>query len=984
VKRGSLRSSAGGDVPFWQKISACPKPQSGSKAARLLDDWLASAPENLQMLARQMPVRNLLLGIADHSPYLGTLVRADAQRLLRLLQQSPEQSLALCLDGLVRDYASAENEAQLMRFLRLAKQEVALLVALADLGGLWPLNDVTQALSRAADLFVSLALRFVLKHNAEAGRLKDVDLAEPENHCGFVFLAVGKLGANELNYSSDIDLMVLFDPEAVVVPEGAAPGPLFVRLTKAIIRLLQERTADGYVARVDLRLRPDPGSTAIAISLPAALIYYELYGQNWERAALIKARPVAGDIALGQRFLAGLPPFIWRKYFDYAAIADIQAMKRQTYALRGHGDIAVEGHDIKRGRGGIRDVEFFVQTQQLIFGGKRPALRGARTLDMLAELTRENWITEEAEREMREAYIFLRGVEHRLQMLNDEQTHKLPQDKEALRRFARFCGDTRVDIFKRKMIHHLSRVVHHYALLFEHAPDLATELGSLVFTGVVDDPETLETLARLGFKNPALAVETVRGWHFGRKAAVQTARAREVLTELVPDLLTTFAESGAPDAALAAFDKTLSNMPAAIELFLILKANPSLRTLFSDILGAAPRLGRIIEQRPHVLDAVLDANQLHAPLNDGAFERRAAFAFAKPKTMEEFLDVARDFAQEESFLISLRLLLDVIDAPTAAQAFSALAACVIRATLQRIERQLATDHGLVPGGRCVVVALGKLGSREMTAVSDLDLMLLYEFDEANALSVGGARALHATQYYTRLAQRLVSALTVPTRRGYLYEVDMRLRPSGRKGPVAVQMSGFFAYQTREAETWEHMALTRARVIAGDAGLGARVDATIQQIIALPRDKTLRREVSAMRALIAKERVESGPWNLKLTAGGFIDIEFIAQYLLLRHAHGEPNFYAVSTTALIEQAAGFGFLAASDADDLLDAHRLYTNVTQIQRITMGSDTAVSSAAPMVKSRLAAAAQVPDFQCLNGELDQTRSKVRRIFTRLLVTE
>jgi len=982
LKRGSLRNRAAAEQPLHQVISAYPKLLGGGKVAGILDDWLAAKAPDLQALAAQLSVRNLLLGIVAHSPYLWTLAKADPQRLLRLLQQSPAHSLELCLDHVRAASAAVESDAQLMRILRVAKQEVALLVALADLGGVWSLDDVTRALSRAADLFVSLALRFVLKHNAEAGKLTDIDLADPENRCGLVFLAVGKLGANELNYSSDIDLMVLFDPEAATLPEAAEPGPLFVRLTKAIIRLLQERTADGYVARVDLRLRPDPGSTAIAISLPAALVYYELYGQNWERAALIKARPVAGDMALGQRFLAGLPPFIWRKYFDFAAIADIQAMKRQTYALRGHGEIAVEGHDIKRGRGGIRDVEFFVQTQQLIFGGKRPALRGARTLDMLAELARESWITGEAEREMREAYLFLRTIEHRLQMLNDEQTHRLPRDKEALNRFARFCG-TRPDLFRRKMTHHLSRVVYHYALLFEHAPDLATDLGSLVFTGVVDDPETLETLAKLGFKNPALAVETVRGWHFGRKAAVQTARAREVLTELVPDLLTTFAGSGAPDAALAAFDKTLSNMPAAIELFLILKANPSLRTLFSDILGAAPRLGHIIEQRPHVLDAVLDSNQIRASLDEAAFEQRAAFAFAKPKTMEEFLDAARDFAQEESFLISLRLLLDVIDAATAARAFSALAACVVRASLQRIERQLGADHGQVAGGRCVVVALGRLGSREMTAVSDLDLMLLYEFDEANPLS-GGPRALHATQYYTRLVQRLVSALTVPTRRGHLYEVDMRLRPSGRKGPVAVQMSGFLAYQTQEAETWEHMALTRARVIAGDADLSARVESTIRQIIARPPSANLRREVSAMRALIAKERVESGPWNLKLTAGGFIDIEFVAQYLLLKHAHEQPNFYAVSTAALIEQAAVFGFLSANDAGDLLDAHRLYTNVTQIQRITMGNETAVSSAAPMVKSRLAAAAQVPDFQCLAGELEQMRSNVRRIFTRLLVTE
>jgi glutamate-ammonia-ligase adenylyltransferase len=969
---------------LWQRISKAPGVADARRAKRRLEDFLnLDAGDDLVHLAAEANVRALLLGIADHSPYLWRLMTADRQRLVRLLTESPETSFQACLTRLKQACATMDAEPALMRLLRTAKQEVALLVALADLGGVWELVGVMDALSDAADLFVMLALRFVLAVMARAGKLDLADVTEAETGCGLVVVALGKLGARELNYSSDIDLLVLFDPASSIVPNGTDPGPVFVHLTKHLVRLLQERTADGYVARVDLRLRPDPGSTSVAISLPAAMFYYEMFGQNWERAALIKARPIAGDFSLGNRFLHELTPFIWRKYFDYAAIADIHAMKRQTHAVRGHGEIAIAGHNIKLGRGGIREIEFFVQTQQLIFGGKRPDLRGARTLDMLEKLFEDGWITRDAVDDLRTAYIHLRTIEHRLQMIADEQTHRLPLETGSLKRFARFCGAARMSKFETALRHHMQNVVLHYALLFEHAPDLSGELGNLVFTGVTDDPETLETLVRLGFKNAALVVETVRGWHFGRRAAVQTARAREVLTELVPELIQTFAQSGAPDGALAAFDQALAHMPAAVELFLILKSNRHLQALFGDILGIAPRLAGIVQQRPHVLDATLDRRRLYAPLDDISLEDRAAFALRTRADMEAFLDAARDFAQEEMFLISLRLLSGLIEPEMAGRAYSALAAAVVQASLRQVESQLAASHGLVPGGRCAVVALGKLGSREMTAVSDLDLMLIYDFDEEQPHS-DGARPLHAVQYYTRVAQRLVSALTVPTRRGRLYDVDMRLRPSGGKGPVAVQMSGFLAYQMHEAETWEHMALTKARAIAGHRGLRAEIDVVVRRVIAMPRDDSLRRDIVAMRHLIAREKVETGPWNLKLTAGGLMDIEFLAQYFLLRYAHREPKIYAVSTAELIDQAAVLGLLARETARDLLQAHRLYTNVTQLLRVTLAADTAPPAANWAVKRRLAASAELPDFTQLVRELGESRAKVRRIFTRLLTTD
>ena len=317
------------------------------------------------------------------------------------------------------------------------------------------------------------------------------------------------------NYSSDVDLVVFYDLRSPVLAAGPGPKANSLRLTQHVVKLLQERTGDGYVLRVDLRLRPDPGSTAPAVSLDAARHYYETLGQNWERAAMIKARPVAGDLALGFDFLDEMAAFIWRKYFDYATIADIHAMKRQIHAAKGHAEIAVAGHDIKLGRGGIREIEFFVQTQQLIFGGRRRQLRGSRTLDTLRQLFADNWITQQAADDLSAAYLYLRAVEHRLQMVDDQQTQRLPEDDASLKNFARFCGYAGTAGFSRDLLHHFRAVEKHYARLFEHAPGLNSRAGNLVFTGAADDPETLETLRDMGFREPALAAETVRGWHFG-------------------------------------------------------------------------------------------------------------------------------------------------------------------------------------------------------------------------------------------------------------------------------------------------------------------------------------------------------------------------------------------------------------------------------------------------------------------------------------
>ena len=967
-----------------ESLVEAPRLSAPAEARRRLTELLETpSAAKLKPELERGRTRDVLLGLADHSPYLWALVHEDPDRLVRLLRRPPDESLGAVVQALAsrRD----EHEAELMPALRRAKRESALLIALADIGGVWDVVEATEALTRFADAAVRAALAFLLRKYARAGLLAlDADAPDPEKGSGVVVLALGKHGARELNYSSDVDLIVLYDSAAASIPPGTEPGPMFARFTRALARLMQERTSEGYVLRVDLRLRPDPASTPVALSTASAYQYYETVGQNWERAALIKARPAAGDLKLGERFLADLAPFIWRKYFDYAAIADIHAMKRQIHAVRGHERVVVPGHDLKLGRGGIREIEFFVQTQQLIFGGRRPQMRGPRTLDMLERLCVDKWVSAEAVDDLAQAYAFLRRVEHRLQMVADEQTQRLPFERPALTRFAKFCGYARLDGFAADLTHHLTRVERHYARLFEDAPELSVASGNLVFTGVADDPATLTTLRALGFQRPEAAAETVRGWHFGRRSAVRSPRAREVLTELTPALLDAFAGSGDADAALQAFDEALARMPASVELMSILRSNASLRELFGDVLGSAPRLAQVIATRPHVLDAAIDPGRsldFDASYDDEAMGARVETFVSQGQSIEDALNRARDFAAEEMFHIGLNLLSERLDPDRAGRAYSALAQGLIAALLKRVIEAFAAEHGRIRSGRVAIVALGKLGSREMNAASDLDLMLIYDFP-AEASESNGRKRLGPGLYYARLTQRLISALTAPTKAGRLYEVDMRLRPSGRQGPLATQLASFKLYQEDEAETWEHMALTRARFVAGDKSLGADMGKTVRETLIRKRDAVkIAQETRAMRALIAREKGDSDVWDLKLAAGGLIDIEFIAQYLQLSFAHDHPAILDVSTRKVVEEAGRAGLITPEQAEVLVDAHRLYIDATQFMRLSTSGPFDPAKAAAGVKRRIAAANGFPDFEAFAAALGETRKRVRAAFEAIV---
>jgi len=973
-------------TPLCNQILASPVVADTEAADHFIADLAKRAGEaNLDDLARLLgqdgPANTLLRGVGAASPYLSSLCLRDPKALARTLSQTPDDRLAEITSALESEMTGADQKAA-MCALRQAKNRFAMAVALADIAGACDLEQMMAAWSRAADTLLQAAVRFCLSLAAERGKFSPCDPNAPEKDSGYIVLALGKYGAGELNYSSDIDLIVFYDPARAPVASGVEPGPFFVRLTKELVHLLNERDPDGYVFRTDLRLRPDPSSTQVALSVDAGFQYYESHGQNWERAAFIKARPVAGDITAGHAFLHELAPFVWRKYLDFAAIADVHAMKRQIHAVRGHGKIALHGHNLKLGRGGIREIEFFVQTQQLIAGGRQPELRCRGTLEGLKLLSERNWISPAAAEEMAAAYRFLRRIEHRLQMIADEQTHALPRDDGELACVAQFAGYETTAEFASVLSRHLSAVEGHYAALFEDVPELTSARagGNLVFTGDSDDPETLRTLERMGFENPSAVTSTVRAWHYGRHRATRTAAARARLTEFLPALLEALSQTAQPDFALASFDKFLAELPAGVQLFAMLRNNPPLLNLIADIMGSAPRLASVLSQRRRVMDAVLDPGYIGELPDRDALRVMAADDLAGAQDYQDALDRARVFGQEQWFLIGVGLLSGSVDTDRAATAFSDLAAVLVDALKELVEQEMEAAHGRFPAGQCAVVAMGKLGSGEMTASSDLDLIIVYDH-APDAKESGGPKPLSPQQYYARLTQRLIAAISAPTAQGKLYEVDMRLRPSGNAGPVAVSMDSFIDYQTHKAWTWEHMALTRARPISGPEDLTARISGTIRQVLTQKRDPAkVLADMRDMRERIARDKGSRGIWDIKMVRGGLLDVEFIAQYKQLVHAHGAPDVLRRKTVAALRALAEHGALGQTEAGRLAGAARLYHDLTQVIRLCVEEAFKPESAPEGLKSLIARAGGESDFGQLQSRLAETEAAVASVFDAL----
>jgi glutamate-ammonia-ligase adenylyltransferase len=942
-----------------------PKPFDTARAARVMETlaehgFTSSAP--------------LLQSVFGNSAFLGRLALREQGALAEYFAASPLTVLNAAI-ALARSVEHAGSEAKAMAELRTAKRRAALAIAMADIAGTWDVGQVTAELTRFADACVGGGLRFLLK--GEAARAGVAEVAEAD--CGLTVLAMGKYGAFELNYSSDIDLVVFYDAAKFPFAKRGDPRGAAVDIVRGLVKLLAEVTADGYVFRTDLRLRPDAGATQIAISTDAALDYYEAMGQNWERAAMIKARACAGDPQTGAAFLAALRPFIWRRYLDFAAIEDIQSIKRQIHAHVGHGEIAVAGHNIKLGRGGIREIEFFAQTQQLILGGRHPALRVPATIGALQALVAEGRVDAMAAEELTADYRYLRMLEHRLQMIEDQQTHSVPESEDGVAHIACFMGHDSAADFRAHLTAVLENVQGHYARLFESQPDLTSAEGNLVFTGVEEDPETLKTLAAMGFGDAAHVSAAIRGWHHGRIRAMRGERARELLTKLVPSILKALAASTDPDVAFKQFDLFLSNLPSGVQLFSLFLARPQFLGLLSRIVGSTPRLATYLARNPAIMDALLDAEFLSRLPSRSELD--AAFARAAAGSYEEVLDGARRFSREAIFRVGVGIVEGAAKADEAGPALADVAESVIAGLLPRVEGELAASAGRIPGAGLAVVAMGKLGGREMTASSDLDLVFVYDVPPGVEAS-DGPKPLSPTLYFARLAQRLISALTTPTAAGTLYEVDMRLRPTGNKGPVAVSLESFAAYHASESWTWEHMALTRGRLVAGPEGLQDRVAAEIRRRLTEPREASvIIGDARDMREKMALTFPGANPWDLKYAPGGLVDIEFIAQAFQLVHAPARPSVLDTNTIGALLMLKGAGFLEAADADVLLASARLQHALTQVLRIALDETPKIEEATPGLKTLLTRAAEVGSFADTQARLAELQAKTRAIFNRLM---
>jgi len=986
-------SVAAPPAPFGPALLSGTWPQAADPAAgeRLVERF-AELGRAEARLARDPRMRALLMALGGNAPFLADLAIRDAATLRQAVKDGPDAVVAAAVAGLPA-IAPTLPRAQLAARLRAAKRAVALVVGIADIGGLWPLDRVTAALSDLAEAALSLSVAHLLRTAHDAGELSLPDREAPSQASGFTVLGMGKLGARELNYSSDVDVILIHDPGAGVY-HGDAPVAFYTRIARGLVTLMEARDSDGYVFRTDLRLRPDPAATPSCIALPAAIAYYESMGQNWERAAMLKARPVAGDLALGHAFLEAIRPFVWRRHLDFAAVADIHAMKRRIDDHKGHRDngeadpvARLLGYNVKLGHGGIREIEFLAQSLQLVWGGRDPTLRVLRTMDALRLLVRAGHVPRRTAGELASAYRFLRRVEHRLQMVQDRQTHSLPERPDQMETFATFMGYDTATAFAVALLRHMDRVRSAYGAVFEQIPELAPAAVGLVldFRGVGDAPhETIASLAGLGFQETDRIVAAVRAWKSGRVRALRSPRAQELMDQVLPSLLAALARQAQPDSAFARWDSFLARLPAGVQLLSLFQRNPILLERIAGVLGAAPVLADYLARTPGALEGLLDP----APSPD--YARMLRLRLSDARVLEDAISIIRATVREEEFSLAVATMEGRLDADAAGLLRSALAEAALAALLPLVLDDFARRFGRVRGGSMVLVVMGKAGGREMMAGSDLDLMLVYDHPEAVSQSTARApaRSLAASQWFIRAVHSYVAAVTAPDAEGPMYAVDMRLRPSGNKGPVAVSLAAFERYHGPAgvseggAWTWERMALTRARVIAGPARLRARVDAAIQAAIAgAGNPARIRADAAAMRTRLLRDLPLSGPWDVKLRAGGQIEVEFIAQVLQLAHASVVPA--TPTTRDALARLRDEGVLLAQEAELLIRADRLWRTVQGILRITYGRNPAEklseAAAAALLRAANAAGETAVDVAQLHATFASMAEQVRAVFVR-----
>ncbi len=857
-----------------------------------------------------------------------------------VLDREPALEAALS-DGVIDlSASSADPGMPVAKRLRLERRALALNVAIGDLAGVLDLTAVTAALTGFADRALDTAIRAAIDERTPGAEF-----------AGFVGIALGKQGSRELNYSSDIDPILLFDPATLPRRPREEPEEAAVRIGKRVVELLQARDGDGYVLRVDLRLRPSPEITPIVLPIDAAIGYYEAQALPWERAAFIRARSAAGDIALGQRFLDAVRPFVWRRALDFGAIGEIRGISRRIRDHHAQGQQFGPGYDLKRGRGGIREAEFFAQIHQLIHGGRDPALRAPATRDALARLAAAGWIDPGEATTLIDGYTLLRTIEHRVQMIDDRQTHALPTG-DALERVARLHGVEGSEELLALLAPHVAGIGRIYDALDDDVRPAFSR-----------DAVTLEAdLQRAGFADATAARQRVEAWRGGAYPALRSPAARDALEAVLPTLIPALAAAPVPQAALLRLDALLERLPSAINIFRLLEARPGLATLLATILSHAPTLADDLGRRPDLLDGLIDASAFE-PVGDVASLMATMRGGEVGADYQAQLDHVRRVVGERRFALGTQIVAGTADPLDVAAGYARVAEAAIGVLADATIAEFARAHGRVPDSELVILALGRMGGAMLTHASDLDLIYLFTGDFT--AESDGAKPLGATLYYNRLAQRLTAALSVATPAGPLYQIDTRLRPSGGQGPLVVTLDSFARYQREDAWTWEHMALTRARPVFGsDAARGA-VSAVIADVLAGARPaRDIVADAVAMRTEMATHKQPRGDLDAKLLPGGLVDLEFAVHVVqLVRHAGLQPDL-----------ARAIDELLAQDLlpPTMRSAHDVLTRLLVTLRL-VAPDSQVPGVA--TQALVARALGLADWPAVVATLATTRQEVER---------
>ena len=927
-------------------------------------------------------IKKTLIKIIYYSPYLYQCLRQDIPFLISILTKRPDDILKDLLDQV--EYLKTEDNIEiLMQKLRRAKKSISLLTGVYDLSGKWTLEDVTRSLSGFAERSVQAATCFLLRKAHHNGHIILPNLNDPEQGSGFIVLGIGKLGGYELNYSSDIDLIIVFDEYRVKTEHPENLSYAFVRMTRELIRILEERTPDGYVFRTDLRLRPDPGSTPLAVSFTAAEIYYGSLGQNWERAAMIKSRPLAGDNITANDFQKLMRSWIWRKNLDFATIQDIHSIKRQinTQSQKKKKSFSsILSYNVKLDHGGIREIEFFVQTQQLIYGGRNPEIRQPDTINALKALLNKELISTQAEEDLINAYGFLRNTEHRLQMIDDQQTHSLPSTPESLETFSKFMGYKNSDNFIKDLKKHVTLVKEHYKALFEESPKLSDK-GNLVFTGTEDDPETLKTIEDMGFSDSSRISSIIRGWHHGRYQATHSNRARQILTEITPSLLKSFGQTAHPDEAFLHFDHFLGKLPTGIPIFLLFQAKTELMEVIAEIMGTAPSMAHHLSFHPEILDGLITQDYFGQTPNKEDLKRSLDLQLSTANDYQDILDLIRRWARDMRFQAELHILQSLSPIDECTLFLSNIADISLNTIFPHVQKEFEKKYGLIEKGEFAIIALGQMGAQHMAINSDLDLIAIYDCPNQDAQS-NGDKKLPISQYYTRLMQRFISAVSAPTAEGKLYEIDMRLRPTGNAGPLAISLERFNEYHKKESWVWEHMSLLRARIILGNKPISKKIDESIYAILTLPRrKKELKSEVIEMYDRIQENFGTSMPWNLKYREGGLIDILFIIQFLQLLHAHKNPKVICRDTRQSLKLLKENKLISLDTEKELSESFNLLFLLRNFLRLSIEGTFESNKAPQALNEKLAEIAGTKNIKELENKIAMLTATTHKHYLSIL---